>query len=370
MNSISFANRTNSAAQFDNDSRGNPAQMSSAAADKAKFDAVFGAGVNSGAPLIGITLKPNGGAAADPATIQPHAMLQLLPPGPLVAGQRVGHGDASDLAAAGAPGPLVAERKENSENSARAHANPALRTVFDAAVDRRRADLEVPSTVAGGMEAGRERLVRDMELEAADPASGTSSASFTAASQGGGSSSVDASRITALMSAPVSGSPADAAGPLQSGSSDVAPTNAPMTISLSPAGSSTQAFSVPAPRISTAEIGQAMHRALAAAQQERPITETREKDLVRAQQERPIDTILMEELEAAKAKLSLPGGERELLISTLEESDEAGVVDLEAQMALLDRANELTHAKYQMILDDFSSRVAKRDAAATETVSA
>lgn len=188
MINISFATRSNSAAQLDNESRGNPAQMSSAAADKAKFDALIGAGVNSGAPLIGITLKSNKDAAADPALVQPHAMLRLLPPGPLVPGQRIGHGDAADMAAtaSGAPGPLVAEHKENSENSERAHANPALRTVFDVAVDRRRADLEVPSTLASGMEAGRERLVRDMELEAADPASGASSAAFTAAPQGGG----------------------------------------------------------------------------------------------------------------------------------------------------------------------------------------
>jgi|GEM_PF-5026636 len=372
MINISFATQSNSAAQLD--SRGNSAERSSAAADKAKFDAAIGAGVDSGAQKIGIILKPNSGVAADQALTQPHAMLQLLPLGPLVAGHKVGDAEMG-ATASGAPGLLVAQQKtaERAEGRSeprneKAHANPALRSVFDVAVANRRADLEVPSTLASGMEAGRERLVRDMQHELADPSFGTSSASSSSAftaSPSGGASGVNANPITAPMPPVANGSPVNPIGLGQSGSSNAAPTNAPMTISLapasgSPAGSTAQAFSVAAPRISTAEIGQAMHRALAAAQQERPITETREKDLLRAQQERPIDIIIKEDLEAAKAKLSLPGGEQELLISTLGEQDEAGAIDPEAQKALLERANTLLQEKYQMILDDYSARIAKR----------
>jgi hypothetical protein len=386
MINISFATQSNSAAQLE--SRGKSAEKSNAAADKANFDAAIGAGVDSGAQKIGIILKPNSGVAADQALTQPHAMLQLLPLGPLVAGHKVGDAEMG-ATASGAPGLLVAQQKaaERAEGRSdprneKAHANPALRPVFDVAVANRRADLEVPSTLASGMEAGRERLVRDMQHELADPSFGrssfgtssaSSSSAFTAAP--GGASGVNANPITAPMPPLANGSPVNPLGLGQSGSSNVAPTNAPMTISLSPAsgspaGSSAQAFAVAAPRISAAEISQAMHRALAAAQQERPITETREKDLVRAQQERPIDIIIKEDLEAAKAKLSLPGGEQELLISTLGEADEAGVVDPEAQKALLERANELLQEKYQMILDDYSARIAKRGGAGAATASA
>lgn len=384
MINISFATQSNSAAQLD--SRGNTAEKSSAAADKAKFDAAIGAGVDSGAQKIGIILKPNSGVAADQALIQPHAMLQLLPPGPLVAGHKVVQGGGAEMqggdagmsaTASGAPGLLVAQLKAAERAEARnghSHANTALRSVFDVGLANRRTELEVPATLASGMEAGRERLVRDMQHEFADPTFGASPASsssaFAAASASGGAAGVNASPITAPMPAPASGSPVNVFGRNQSGLSNAAPTNAPMTISLSPAGSTAQAFSVAAPRISAAEIGQAMHRALAAAQQERPITETREKDLVRAQQERPIDIIIKEDLEAAKAKLSLPGGEQELLISTLGEQDEAGVIDPEAQKALLERANELLQEKYQMILDDYSARIAKRDATGAAAASA
>ena len=367
----SLATRSASGAHLDNISRGNPAEGSSAAADKAKFDAAFGTGVNSGTPVIGITLNPNGGAVADPALAQPHAILQLRPPGPLVAGQQVGQGNSTGMAASayGGPGPLVApykatEAQESREADNRGHANPALRMVFDAAVERRRADLEVPTTVANGMEAGRERLLRDMDLHTTNPASGISPASPTAASTGEGASGVNVDPITSPMpssggSQATQGLFGNTSGPIHAGS-DTPLTSASPKISLSPVGASSQVFSVPAPRISTAEIGQAMHNALAAAQKERPITETREKDLVRAQQERPIDVIIKDDLEAAKAKLSLPGGEQELLMSTLGEDAEA-LVDPEAQKALLERANALLQEKYQMILDDFSTRITARD---------
>jgi hypothetical protein len=324
-------------------------------ADQEKFASAIGAGAMPGSPTIAIAMKPKSGTAADPTAIRPQAVLHLPSPGPLVAGQRAQDNDDAAHAsstASGSPGVLVAPRNGEAQRSERGrHANPLLRTVFDVAIAQRRADLEVPSAVAGAMEAGRERLTREMSLGPAVSEIAPSSRTISPATSSDPSSSVNGDRVTSPMGPSTAATPR----PTSSGS-------APMTVSLSPAGASAQAFAVQAPRISTAEINIAMHSALAAAQQERPIAETREKDLVRAQQERPTDQIMKEDLEATKGKLVLPGGERDLLVQTLVEKDEEGLVDPEAEKILLERANAMLQEKYQMILDDYFTRIASREA--------
>jgi hypothetical protein len=161
--------------------KGNSAEKANAAADKARFEAAIGSGDDLGSPMIGITFKTNAGSASDPAAtrpdaVKPHAVLQL---GPLVAGHRIGQGEDAGMAAtaSGAPGLLVAQHKA----AERGGAGAALRTVFETGVAERRADLEVPSTLAAGMEAGRDRLMLDMQREAARAGQGASSAQFSSA---------------------------------------------------------------------------------------------------------------------------------------------------------------------------------------------